>query len=195
MTGMDLLRNELKKYKENEIFFASNLYKEKLYGLMTEAAFYKGLERLCEKGELMKLSKGIYNLPKKSRLGLVPVLSKDIVNFFTKNNRGTVVGYHLYRNLNISTQVPKKITLVSSEIESDIKTIKEIEIKKVMLDFNEETIQLIHLLDGTMSLVGPRPYLPREIEDMGEYYDDIIKTKPGLTGYWQVNGRSEISLE
>ena len=46
-----------------------------------------------------------------------------------------------------------------------------------------------------MSLVGPRPYLPREKEDMGEYYDYIIKMKPGLTGPWQVAGRANLSFE
>ena len=46
-----------------------------------------------------------------------------------------------------------------------------------------------------MSLVGPRPYLYREKEDMGESYDEIIKVKPGLTGYWQVNGRSDVDFE
>mgnify|MGYP003538176561 CR=1 FL=1 len=46
-----------------------------------------------------------------------------------------------------------------------------------------------------MSLVGNRPYLPREKEDMGDFYDDIIKTKPGLTGYWQVSGRSDVSFK
>ena len=46
-----------------------------------------------------------------------------------------------------------------------------------------------------MSLVGPRPYLPREIEDMGESFEEIVKVKPGLTGLWQVNGRSETTFE
>ena len=45
-----------------------------------------------------------------------------------------------------------------------------------------------------MSLVGNRPYLPREKKDMGKYYDDIVKTKPGLTGYWQVSGRNDVSF-
>ena len=46
-----------------------------------------------------------------------------------------------------------------------------------------------------MSLVGPRPYLPREIDDMGSYYDTIIESKPGITGLWQVSGRSNTTFE
>lgn len=54
----------------------------------------------------------------------------------------------------------------------------------------DELPQLVNILKGDMSLIGNRPYLPREIDDMGSYYDEIVKTKPGLTGYWQVSGRS-----
>lgn len=65
-------------------------------------------------------------------------------------------------------------------------------IRKTSLD---EFPQFINVLKGDMSLVGPRPYLPREKRAMGKAYKEIIKTKPGLTGPWQVNGRSEISLK
>lgn len=56
-------------------------------------------------------------------------------------------------------------------------------LRKTSLD---EMPQLVLLLTGKMSLVGPRPYIPREEEDMGEYYRVIIKHKPGITGLWQV---------
>ena len=46
-----------------------------------------------------------------------------------------------------------------------------------------------------MSLVGPRPYLPREQKDMGEYFAGITKVKPGITGPWQIRGRSKITFE
>ena len=59
----------------------------------------------------------------------------------------------------------------------------------------DELPQLINIFLGHMSFVGNRPYLPREKGDMGKYYEDIIKTKPGLTGYWQVNGRSKTTFE
>lgn len=55
----------------------------------------------------------------------------------------------------------------------------------------DEFPQFINILKGDMSLVGPRPYLHREIEDMENDYYTIISVKPGLTGYWQVNGRSD----
>ena len=54
----------------------------------------------------------------------------------------------------------------------------------------DELPQLINIFMGDMSFIGNRPYLPREKKDMGKYFNEIVKTKPGLTGYWQVSGRS-----
>ena len=59
----------------------------------------------------------------------------------------------------------------------------------------DEFPQLINVLKGDMSLVGPRPYLPREQNEMGEYYAHITKVKPGITGPWQIRGRSKITFE
>ena len=58
----------------------------------------------------------------------------------------------------------------------------------------DELPQLINVLKGDMSLVGNRPYLPREKKDMGSFYHDIVKTRPGLTGYWQVSDRNDVSF-
>lgn len=65
-------------------------------------------------------------------------------------------------------------------------------LRKTSLD---EFPQFINLLTGDMSLVGPRPYLEREKEDMGDYYNIIVKDKPGITGLWQINGRSDVTFE
>ena len=65
-------------------------------------------------------------------------------------------------------------------------------IRKASID---ELPQLINIFKGDMSLIGNRPYLPREKSDMGEYFNDIVKTKPGLTGWWQVNLRSRGTFE
>ena len=65
-------------------------------------------------------------------------------------------------------------------------------IRKTSLD---ELPQIINILKGDMSFIGNRPYLPREKEDMGKYYDDIVRTKPGLTGFWQCSLRSRGTFE
>ena len=65
-------------------------------------------------------------------------------------------------------------------------------IRKTSID---EIPQFVNVFKGEMTMIGNRPYLPREKEDMGYYFNDIVKTKPGLTGYWQVNLRSRGTFE
>ena len=60
-------------------------------------------------------------------------------------------------------------------------------IRKFSID---ELPQLFNILKGDMSFVGNRPYLPRDKKDMKSYYKDIVKTKPGLTGFWQCSLRN-----
>lgn len=64
-------------------------------------------------------------------------------------------------------------------------------IRKTSLD---EIPQLIHVFKGDMSLVGPRPYVPEEIAEMGKSYAFISRVKPGLTGLWQTSGRSLLTF-
>ena len=59
----------------------------------------------------------------------------------------------------------------------------------------DELPQLINVLMGNMSIVGPRPVTFPELEKYGENVDLLLSTKPGLTGLWQVNGRSNASYE
>ena len=54
----------------------------------------------------------------------------------------------------------------------------------------DEFPQFLNVFKGDMSLIGNRPYMLKEKADMGKYYKDIVKTKPGITGLWQVSGRN-----
>jgi Undecaprenyl-phosphate galactose phosphotransferase WbaP len=58
----------------------------------------------------------------------------------------------------------------------------------------DELPQLINVLKGDMNLIGPRSYLPRELDAMGEYASIILKVRPGITGWWQVMGRNATSF-
>jgi len=57
----------------------------------------------------------------------------------------------------------------------------------------DELPQLLNVLKGDMSLVGPRPIVPPELEQYGDFAELFLSVKPGLTGNWQVNGRSEVA--
>lgn len=64
-------------------------------------------------------------------------------------------------------------------------------LRKTSLD---ELPQIFNVLKGEMSLIGPRPYLPNEKNKMGKNIDLILAVKPGITGLWQVSGRSDIDF-
>ena len=65
-------------------------------------------------------------------------------------------------------------------------------LRKTSLD---ELPQMINILKGEMSFVGPRPVVDGEIEKYGKNKNKLLSVKPGLTGYWQVNGRSNTTYE
>ncbi len=97
------------------------------------------------------------------------------LQYYLENNKELRQEYELYKKLKYDPRVTKIGNLL----------------RKTSLD---EFPQFINVLKGEMSLVGPRPYLPREKEDMGWYYEYIIRNKPGLTGLWQTNGRSNVTF-
>ena len=59
----------------------------------------------------------------------------------------------------------------------------------------DELPQLLNVFLGHMSLVGPRPPLPREVEQYDEYMAERLSVRPGLTCYWQIMGRSDLTFE
>lgn len=59
----------------------------------------------------------------------------------------------------------------------------------------DELPQLLNVMCGDMSLVGPRPVIHREIELYGEHRPSYLAAKPGLSGLWQISGRSNVDFE
>ncbi len=59
----------------------------------------------------------------------------------------------------------------------------------------DELPQILNILKGQMSVVGPRPITKSETEKYGEYFGHYCAVRPGLTGLWQVSGRSDTSYE
>jgi lipopolysaccharide/colanic/teichoic acid biosynthesis glycosyltransferase len=59
----------------------------------------------------------------------------------------------------------------------------------------DELPQFVHILRGQMSVVGPRPQLPEEVETYEEWHRQRLLVTPGLTGLWQINGRSNLTFD
>lgn len=181
MNYCNIIKEELNRYSENEMIFASKLYKEKLYKKnVTETSFYKVLERMCLSNELSKLSKGVYYYPKKSKFGIIPISDEEIISSYIEKNNGMIIGYLLFNKLNLTTQVSKKITLYSTNVEGETKNIRNIEIKNISLKINDEYKKIIEMLEVLQSF--------NEIQDINynafyeyarnfskEYNEDILK--------------------
>ena len=58
----------------------------------------------------------------------------------------------------------------------------------------DELPQIFNVLRGEMSLVGPRPYMLSEREEMGKHIEMILRVRPGITGLWQVSGRNRLDF-
>ena len=92
----------------------------------------------------------------------------------------------------------KKILRKNPDLAKEYRKMKKLEndpritkIGKILRQTSlDELPQLINIIKGDMSIIGCRPYLPREVKDMHENYDEIIKMRPGLTGFWQVSLRN-----
>lgn len=65
-------------------------------------------------------------------------------------------------------------------------------LRKLSID---EFPQLLNVLKGDMSIVGPRPALPQEVEQYSDYHRLRLLVKPGCTGLWQVSGRNNLHFE
>lgn len=139
---------------------------------------------------------------------IIYICNKDFSPIFFTQNRigknGKEFKFYKYRSMVANAdEILFRMLKEDKEIAKEYKKNKKLKndpritkvgkfLRKTSLD---ELPQLINVLKGDMSIIGNRPYLPREKEDMGEYYDDIVKTKPGITGYWQVSGRSDLSFK
>ena len=103
-------------------------------------------------------------------------------------NADTILGEYLSTHENEKNEWQKNFKLKNDPRVTKIGRI----IRKTSID---ELPQLWNVLIGDMSLVGPRPLLPNEVERYSGYIEDYKLVLPGLTGVWQVSGRSDTTFE
>lgn len=167
---------------------------------------YFGVKRLFD--ILIALIGCLFLLPIILIVKISYLLHKDFDSIFFKQKRIGKNGkeFNLYK---FRSMVPNADEVLKELLKNDEAARKEYKVNKKLkndprvtsmgkilrVTSLDELPQFINIFKGEMSLIGNRPYLPREKEDMGLYYNDIIKTKPGLTGLWQISGRSNTTFE
>ena len=167
---------------------------------------YFGVKRLFD--ILIALIGCLFLLPIILIVKISYLLHKDFDSIFFRQKRIGKNGkeFNLYK---FRSMVPNADEVLKELLKNDEAARKEYKVNKKLkndprvtsmgkilrVTSLDELPQFINIFKGEMSLIGNRPYLPREKENMGLYYNDIIKTKPGLSGLWQVMGRSNTTFE
>ena len=183
-----IIRNALTHYSENELIFASKLYREHLSEHMTEAAYFKMLERMSNCGEIGKAAKGIYYVPNISKYGVVPPSDRQIVDAFTKNETGMVVGYSMYNSLNLTTQVSKTVNVLSSALDGFSKTIRNVSVKQVQLEYSDKVKSMISGLEVLQNFYDIQDidyvaFIDFSKKIAAEYQDEIFEIVISKTSY------------
>ncbi|WP_275299524.1 sugar transferase [Clostridium sp. YIM B02506] len=132
---------------------------------------------------------------------LIKIDSKGSVIFSQTRvgKNGKEFKMYKFRSMVVNAEELKKKLLAQNEMSGPMFKMKDDPritkigkfIRKTSID---ELPQLINVLKGEMSLVGPRPSLPKEVEKFEPWMRKRLEVKPGLTCYWQVSGRNNIDF-
>lgn len=190
--------------------------KEQLYKYTgyTPKDYINGLRRLVNRflKRTMDILGGLAGIlilfPLTLTVAIIHVFSKDNGPLFYSQKRigrnGKSFSMYKFRSMIVGADdALVKLLAANPEANEEYKQFKKLKddprvtkigafLRKTSLD---EFPQFLNVLKGEMSLVGPRPYLERESDEMGNYYPVVIKHKPGITGLWQVSGRSDVSFK
>ncbi|MBR5618395.1 MAG: type IV toxin-antitoxin system AbiEi family antitoxin domain-containing protein [Clostridia bacterium] len=147
MKNRTSILEEFNHVSSGTLIMSGKLYREKFSSVMSEAAFAQAVSRLCRSGEIVRVSKGVYCRPKKTRFGTVLPSEREIVDLFTTGSSGVLVGYGLYNALGVTTQVSKRQTVYSSVAEEQLKQIGNVTIRKYDLEYTPKVKSMICMME------------------------------------------------
>jgi lipopolysaccharide/colanic/teichoic acid biosynthesis glycosyltransferase len=134
---------------------------------------------------------------------LIKLDSKGPILFSHKRlgQGGKIIKVYKFRTMvsNAEDLLKKMTPEQKIEYEKNFKLENDPRITKLGKFFRESSIdelpQLLNVLKGEMTAVGPRPIVPTELKKYGNYGEKLLSVKPGLTGSWQTSGRSDTTYE
>lgn len=133
----------------------------------------------------------------------IKATSKGPVIFVHKRvgKNGKEIGIYKFRSMvmNAEALIEKFTPEQKEEFQKNFKLENDPRITKIGKILRKTSLdelpQLFNILKGDLSIVGPRPIMEVETEIYGKYKDMLLSVKPGLTGFWAANGRSDTSYK
>ena len=146
MAYISEIEKEIENFPFNYPIVASDLYNSR-FSNIPEVTFYKSLERLSKSDILVHLTKGVYYRPFESEYGIVHISEENIVDYYTGSNKGIVIGYDLFNRYNLSTQISKQYTVLSTTLKENKKNFGNVNVYKIYINLNREVIRTIEVLE------------------------------------------------
>lgn len=145
MNCKDKIEEYIKSMSKEEIIFASDLYAKEFREYVTEAAFFKMMERLVTAQKLQRVSKGIYA----KVISTKEDINNAVLNFYFGNNNdsGLYIGYKLYNKYGISDYKDNIIELYSTIPMQDRKQILNVIVKRIQVDLSYDNARIIEALE------------------------------------------------
>ncbi len=143
---MNEIRQHLTTLPTNTLIIANRLYTE-MFSHIPMPTYYKSLERCVKSNELVHLTKGVYYKPKVTALGTIPISEQSIINHYIHDNQGIVIGYRMYNQKGLTTQVSKHVDILSTNIEERKKHLKNVTVQKFDITLLQDAIPTIETLE------------------------------------------------
>lgn len=198
------VRNDMLVYEKNDVEILSPIPKN-----INRSRIILKIEKITKR--LLDIIGGLCGLvlliPLTIGIWIANKIAKDDGSIFFSQERigkdGKIFKMYKYRSMVVDSEEKLKQYLEENEeAREEFKIYKKLKddpritkvgkfIRKTSLD---EFPQFINVLKGEMSLVGPRPYMEREKEDINGFFKYITSCKPGITGLWQTRGRSNTTF-
>lgn len=178
MSNQAVVEKVVSEYRPNELIIPDELYRKLASYHITRGSMQKSLERMCRYGSLDRAAKGVYYKPIKSKYGPVPLSEQQIIEYYTANQNGMIVGYALYNSLGLTTQIAKYTDVYSARLTQRTKTLRKVRLKKYDLEYTPEVIQMIKALEVLQNYASIQDLNHYQFLDfckkIPEYYSDSL---------------------
>lgn len=178
MNFTQTVKSAIAKFPCNRLIVANELH-QSIRPEIPEQIFYKAIGRLADEQAIVRLTTGIYYRPKISRFGAIPISDEEISQHYTQSHNGMTIGYHMYNAKGLTTQIGKKIQILSIRMKESRKNIGNVSITRIGIKPTKEISSVIEALEILQNYeqiedLNPKALLSYMESFVESYSDDVV---------------------